>query len=155
MTLEQEVLNLDGSDAELFYERMAETASICSSRTRPFPHSWTQAIAEIFSVGSDDAGSSTSLSVFTFIMSSPAVRQREQKDKKTPASASTSPRLDSNLNGILKDAEWHVQKIAAMQPQSERGTSFVDDSEGGVRLNLMDDDTFAERASKAWNREGA
>ena len=102
MTLEQEVLNLDGSDAELFYERMAETASICSSRTRPFPHSWTQAIAEIFSVGSDDAGSSTSLSVFTFIMSSPAVRQRGQKDKKTPASASTSPRLDSNLNGILK-----------------------------------------------------
>ena len=28
-----------------------------------------------------------------------------------------------------------------MQPQSERGTSFVDNSEGGVRLNLMDDDT--------------
>ncbi|CAF9918710.1 MAG: hypothetical protein ALECFALPRED_000791 [Alectoria fallacina] len=31
-------------------------------------------------------------------------------------------------------------EIAAMQPQSERGTSFVDNSEGGVRLNLMDDD---------------
>ena len=30
-------------------------------------------------------------------------------------------------------------EIAAMQPQSERGTSFVDNSEGGVRLNLMDD----------------
>ena len=142
-------------DAELIYERMAETASICSSRTRPFPHSWTQAIAEIFSVGSDDAGSSTSLSVFTFIMSSPAVRQRGQKDKKTPASASTSPKLDSDLNGTLKDAELHDQKIAAMQPQSERGTSFVDNSEGCVRLNLMDDDAFAERASKAWNREGA
>ena len=28
-----------------------------------------------------------------------------------------------------------------MQPLSERGTSFVDNSEGGVRLNLMDDDT--------------
>lgn len=88
-------------------------------------------------------------------MSSPAVRQRGQKDKKTPASASTSPKLDSDPNGILKDAELHDQKFAAMQPQSERGTSFVDNSEGGVRLNLMDDDTFAERASKAWNREGA
>ena len=32
-------------------------------------------------------------------------------------------------------------EIAAMQPQSERGTSFVDNSEGGVRLNLMDDNT--------------
>lgn len=32
-------------------------------------------------------------------------------------------------------------EVAAMQPQSERGTSFVDNSEGGVRLNLMDDDT--------------
>ena len=32
-------------------------------------------------------------------------------------------------------------EIAAMQPLSERGTSFVDNSEGGVRLNLMDDDT--------------
>ena len=32
-------------------------------------------------------------------------------------------------------------EIAAMQPQSERDTSFVDNSEGGVRLNLMDDNT--------------
>ena len=88
-------------------------------------------------------------------MSSPAVRQRGQKDKKAPASASTSRELDRDLNGILKDSELPDQEIAAMQPQSERGTSFVDNSEGGVRLNLMDDDTFADRASKAWNREGA
>ena len=42
-------------------------------------------------------------SVYTSTMSSPAVRQRGQKDKKAPASASTPPKPDSDLNGILKD----------------------------------------------------
>lgn len=44
-------------------------------------------------------------SVSTSIMSSPAVRQRGQKDKKAPASASTPPKPDSDLNGILKDTK--------------------------------------------------
>ena len=38
-------------------------------------------------------------------MSSPSVRQRGQKDKKAPASASTPPKQDSDLNGILKDTK--------------------------------------------------
>lgn len=44
-------------------------------------------------------------------------------------------------------------EIAAMQPQSERGTSFVDNSEGGVRLNLMDDDTpYGHLTARALSR---
>ena len=40
-----------------------------------------------------------------------------------------------------------------MQPQSERGTSFVDNSEGGVRLNLMDDDTpYGHLTARALSR---
>ncbi len=42
---------------------------------------------------------------------------------------------------ILSTAHLVGAEIAAMQPLSERGTSFVDNSEGGVRLNPMDDDT--------------
>ena len=38
-------------------------------------------------------------------MSSPAVRQRGQKEKKAPASAPTSPKTDGDLNGILKDTK--------------------------------------------------
>ena len=44
-------------------------------------------------------------SVFTSTMSSPAVRQRGQKDKKPPASASTFSKTDGDLNGILKDTK--------------------------------------------------
>ena len=44
-------------------------------------------------------------------------------------------------------------EIAAMQPQSERGTSFVDNSEGGVRLNLMDDNTpYGHRTARSLSR---
>ena len=46
-----------------------------------------------------------------------------------------------HLDAISHRPSTTGQEIAAMQPQSERGTSFVDNSEGGVRLNLMDDDT--------------
>ena len=46
-----------------------------------------------------------------------------------------------HLDAISNRPSTTGQEIAAMQPQSERGTSFVDNSEGGVRLNLMDDDT--------------
>ena len=45
-----------------------------------------------------------------------------------------------HLDTISNRPSTTSQEIAAMQPQSERGTSFVDNSEGGVRLNLMDDD---------------
>ena len=38
-------------------------------------------------------------------MSSTAVRQRGQKDKKQPASPSTSSKTESDLNGILKDTK--------------------------------------------------
>ena len=38
-------------------------------------------------------------------MSSPAVRQRGQKDKKASVSTSTSPKTDGDLNGILKDTK--------------------------------------------------
>ena len=38
-------------------------------------------------------------------MSSPAMRQRGQKDKKTPTSIPTFPKSDSDLNGILKDTK--------------------------------------------------
>ena len=44
-------------------------------------------------------------SVSTSIMSSSAVRQRGQKDKKAPSSASTPPKPDGDLNGILKDTK--------------------------------------------------
>ncbi len=44
-------------------------------------------------------------SVFTSIMSSPTVRHRAQKDKKAPASASTPPKINGDLNGILKDTK--------------------------------------------------
>ena len=46
-----------------------------------------------------------------------------------------------HLDAISHRPSTTSQEIAAIQPQSERGTSFVDNSEGGVRLNLMDDDT--------------
>ena len=46
-----------------------------------------------------------------------------------------------HLDAISNQPSTIGAEIAAMQPQSERGTSFVDNSEGGVRLNLMDDDT--------------
>ena len=44
-------------------------------------------------------------SVSTSIMSSSAVRQRGQKDKKAATSASTPPKTDGDLNGILKDTK--------------------------------------------------
>lgn len=44
-----------------------------------------------------------------------------------------------HLDAISNQPSTIGAEIAAMQPQSERGTSFVDNSEGGVRLNLMDD----------------
>lgn len=44
-------------------------------------------------------------SVFTSTMSSPAVRQRGQKDKKAAASASTLLKTDGDLNGILKETK--------------------------------------------------
>lgn len=44
-----------------------------------------------------------------------------------------------HLDAISERPSTIGAEIAAMQPQSERGTSFVDNSEGGVRLNLMDD----------------
>ncbi len=46
-----------------------------------------------------------------------------------------------HLDAIANRPSTIGAEIAAMQPLSERGTSFVDNSEGGVRLNLMDDDT--------------
>ena len=46
-------------------------------------------------------------------------------------------------------------EIAAMQPQSERDTSFVDNSEGGVRLNLMDDDEpYGHLTARSLSRGG-
>ena len=45
-----------------------------------------------------------------------------------------------HLDAISNRPSTIGAEIAAMQPQSERGTSFVDNSEGGVRLNIMDDD---------------
>ena len=39
------------------------------------------------------------------MMSSPAVRQRGQKDKKPPTSGPTTPKTDPDLNGILKDTK--------------------------------------------------
>ena len=45
-----------------------------------------------------------------------------------------------HLDAISHRPSTTGAEIAAIQPQSERGTSFVDNSEGGVRLNLMDDD---------------
>ena len=44
-------------------------------------------------------------SVFTSIMSSPAVRQRGPNNKKAPASATSIPKSDGDLNGILKDTK--------------------------------------------------
>lgn len=46
-----------------------------------------------------------------------------------------------HLDAITNRPSTIGAEIAAMQPLSERGTSFVDNSEGGVRLNLMDDNT--------------
>ena len=46
-----------------------------------------------------------------------------------------------HLDAISNKPSTIGAEIAAMQPLSERGTSFVDNSEGGVRLNLLDDDT--------------
>lgn len=45
-----------------------------------------------------------------------------------------------HLDAISNRPSTIGAEIAAMQPQSERGTSFVDNSEGGVRLNIMDED---------------
>ena len=45
-----------------------------------------------------------------------------------------------HLDAIANRPSTTSQEIAAIQPQSERDTSFVDNSEGGVRLNLMDDE---------------
>ena len=45
-----------------------------------------------------------------------------------------------HLDAISNRPSTTGAEIAAMQPQSERGTSFVDNSEGGVRLNIMDAD---------------
>ena len=46
-----------------------------------------------------------------------------------------------HLDAISNKPSTIAAEIAAMQPLSERGTSFVDNSEGGVRVNLLDDDT--------------
>ena len=46
-----------------------------------------------------------------------------------------------HLDSISHQPSTTGDEIAAIQPQSERDTSFVDNSEGGVRLNIMDDDT--------------
>ena len=46
-----------------------------------------------------------------------------------------------HLDAISNKPSTIGAEIAAMQPLSERGTSFVDNSEGGVRVNLLDDDT--------------
>lgn len=58
-----------------------------------------------------------------------------------------------HLNAISTRPSTTGAEIAAMQPQSERGTSFVDNSEGGVRLNLMDDDTpYGHLTARALSR---
>ena len=58
-----------------------------------------------------------------------------------------------HLDAISNRPSTTGQEIAAMQPQSERGTSFVDNSEGGVRLNLMDDDTpFGHLTARSLSR---
>ena len=44
-------------------------------------------------------------SVFTSTMTSTAVRQRGQRDKKQPASPSSFSKTESDLNGILKDTK--------------------------------------------------
>lgn len=60
-----------------------------------------------------------------------------------------------HLDAISNRPSTTGEEIAAIQPQSERGTSFVDNSEGGVRLNLMDDDTpFGHLTARALSREG-
>lgn len=60
-----------------------------------------------------------------------------------------------HLDAISNRPSTTGAEIAAMQPQSERGTSFVDNSEGGVRLNLMDDDTpIGHLTARALSREG-
>ena len=58
-----------------------------------------------------------------------------------------------HLDAIRSRPSTTGAEIAAMQPQSERGTSFVDNSEGGVRLNLMDDDTpYGHLTARALSR---
>ena len=60
-----------------------------------------------------------------------------------------------HLDAISNRPSTTGQEIAAMQPQSERGTSFVDNSEGGVRLNLMDDDTpYGHLTARSLSRAG-
>ena len=60
-----------------------------------------------------------------------------------------------HLDAISNRPSTTSQEIAAMQPQSERGTSFVDNSEGGVRLNLMDDDTpYGHLTARSLSRAG-
>lgn len=60
-----------------------------------------------------------------------------------------------HLDAICHRPSTTGAEIAAMQPQSERGTSFVDNSEGGVRLNLMDDRTpYGHLTARALSRAG-
>lgn len=60
-----------------------------------------------------------------------------------------------HLDAISNRPSTTGQEIAAMQPLSERGTSFVDNSEGGVRLNLMDDDTpYGHLTARSLSRAG-
>ena len=60
-----------------------------------------------------------------------------------------------HLDAISHRPSTTGAEIAAMQPQSERGTSFVDNSEGGVRLNLMDDNTpYGHLTARSLSRAG-
>lgn len=60
-----------------------------------------------------------------------------------------------HLDAICHRPSTIGEEIAAMQPQSERGTSFVDNSEGGVRLNIMDDNTpYGHLTARALSRAG-
>ena len=60
-----------------------------------------------------------------------------------------------HMDAISNQPSTIGAEIAAMQPQSERGTSFVDNSEGGVRLNLMDDNTpYGHLTARSLSRAG-
>ena len=60
-----------------------------------------------------------------------------------------------HLDAISNRPSTTGAEIAAIQPQSERDTSFVDNSEGGIRLNLMDDDTpIGHLTARALSRDG-
>lgn len=60
-----------------------------------------------------------------------------------------------HLDAICERPSTTGAEIAAIQPQSERGTSFVDNSEGGVRLNIMDDNTpYGHLTARSLSRAG-